>query len=80
MSLSEELSVPQTASYWGVSKETDRRNIRSKRLRAIRRGPEWFVIPRKLLRFAGSYDLRTGKVVQSLSEATSQSQARGELQ
>ena len=60
--MTEELSVPQAASYLGVSEETVRRNIRSKRLKAIRRGTQWFVTRRDILVFANSYDPRTGRV------------------
>jgi excisionase family DNA binding protein len=67
----EEHSVPQAASYLGVSEETVRRNIRSKRLKAIRRGTQWFVDQQELLAFAGSYDPRTGRVSRSHSDTTS---------
>ena len=72
VSMSEELSVPQTASYLGVSEETVRRNIRSKRLKAIRRGTQWFVTRQELLAFADSYDPKTGRVSWSHSGAPSQ--------
>ena len=68
----EELSVPETASYLGVSEETVRRNIRSKRLRAIRRGTQWFVTRQELLAFADSYDPKTGRVSWSHSGASTQ--------
>ena len=38
MKMPEELTVPQAATYLNVSEETVRRNIRSKRLKALRRG------------------------------------------
>ena len=38
MNVSDEYTVPEAASYLNVSEETVRRNIRSKRLRAFRRG------------------------------------------
>ena len=37
MNILDELTVPQAASYLNVSKETIRRNIMSKRLRALRK-------------------------------------------
>ena len=72
MSMTEELSVPQVASYLGVSEETVRRNIRSKRLKAIRRGTQWFVVRRDILIFASSYDPRTGMVSPTPSDASDQ--------
>ena len=64
MELHEEFTVPQAASYLNVSEETVRRNIRSKRLNALRRGTQWF-IPRKVLfAFAGRYDPKTGQLRQ----------------
>ena len=62
MTVPEELSVPQAAAYLKVSQETVRRNIRSKRLKAIRRGTQWFVRLSDVLAFASSYDPRTGRV------------------
>ena len=70
--MTEELSVPQAASYLGVSEETVRRNIRSKRLRAIRRGTQWFVARGDILVFADSYDPRTGRVSPTPSDASDQ--------
>ena len=64
MNLPEEFSVPLAASYLNVSEETVRRNIRSKRLTALRRGTQWF-IPRYILwAFAESYDPKTGQIRQ----------------
>ena len=60
--MSEELSVPRVAQHLGVNEETVRRNIRSKRLRAIRRGRQWFVTRDDLLAFSNVYDARTGKL------------------
>ena len=78
MGLLEEISVPQAASYLGVSEETVRRNIRSKRLKAIRRGTQWFVIRRDIVIFASSYDPRTGRVNPTPSDASDQPYARSE--
>ena len=66
MELPDELTVPQAASYLNVSEETVRRNIRSKRLRALRRGTQWFIPLDILVVFANSYDPRTGKIRQML--------------
>ena len=62
MTMPDEFTVPQAAAYLSVSEETVRRNIRSKRLTALRRGTQWF-IPRDLLViFANNYDPKTGKI------------------
>ena len=66
MNMPEELTVPQAASYLNVSEETVRRNIRSKRLRALRRGTQWFIPRDVLLVFANSYDPKTGTIRQLL--------------
>ncbi len=55
-------SVPQAASILNVSEETVRRNIRSKRLVALRRGTQWFVQHAVLVRFAKNYDPKTGNI------------------
>ena len=62
MTIPEEFTVPQAASYLTVSEETVRRNIRSKRLKALRRGTQWFIPREVLLLFAGQYDPRTGQL------------------
>ena len=62
----EELTVPQAASYLNVSEETVRRNIRSKRLKALRRGTQWFIPRDVLFAFAGSYDPKTGQIRRGL--------------
>ena len=62
MTIPEEFTVPQAASYLNVSEETVRRNIRSKRLIAFRRGTQWFIQYDVLILFANSYDPKTGKV------------------
>ena len=66
MQLKEELSVPEVAVYLKVNEETVRRNIRSKRLPAIRHGTQWFVSRDSLLVFASSYDPKSGQIKQML--------------
>ena len=66
MTMQEEFTVPQAASYLNVSEETVRRNIRSRRLNALRRGTQWFVPRDDLVIFASSYDRRTGKITRML--------------
>ena len=66
MQLAEELSVPQVATYLKVNGETVRRNIRAKRLSAIRRGTQWFVSHDDLLVFASSYDPKSGQIRQMI--------------
>ena len=62
MNVTDEYTVPEAASYLNVSEETVRRNIRSKRLRAFRRGTQWFISREVLVVFANSYDPKTGQV------------------
>ena len=62
MNTPEEFTVPQAASYLNVSEETVRRNIRSRRLKALRRGTQWFIPRDILVVFANSYDPKTGKL------------------
>ena len=62
MNMPQEYTVPQAASYLKVSEETVRRNIRSKRLTALRRGTQWFIPRDVLMDFAGSYDPKTGQI------------------
>ena len=62
MNVPDEYTVPQAATYLNVSEETVRRNIRSKRLRALRRGTQWFIPRDVLVVFASSYDPKTGQV------------------
>ena len=57
-----ELTTPEAARYLGVSEETVRRNIRSKRLKAFRRGTQWFINREDLSVFASKYDARTGRI------------------
>ena len=64
MEMHEEFTVPQAASYLKVSEETVRRNIRSRRLKALRRGTQWFIPRKVLVVFAGRYDPRTGQLRQ----------------
>ena len=66
MTMQEELTVPQAAAFLKVSEETVRRNIRAKRLIALRRGTQWFVPREDLVIFANAYDPRTGKIRQLL--------------
>ena len=66
MNTPDEFTVPQAASYLEVSEETVRRNIRSKRLAALRRGTQWFISRDILVVFANSYDPKTGQVRQML--------------
>ena len=58
----EGFTVLQAASYLNVSEETVRRNIRSKRLTALRTGTQWFIQHDALLAFADSYDPKTGQI------------------
>ena len=62
MNVPAEYTVPQAASYLNVSEETVRRNIRSKRLKALRRGTQWFIPYKVLVVFANSYDPKTGQI------------------
>ena len=62
MSMSEEFTVPRAASFLGVSEETVRRNIRSKRLKAVRKGTQWFIERDVLVVFSNGYDPKTGQI------------------
>ena len=66
MNMPDEYTVPQAASYLNVSEETVRRNIRSKRLKALRRGTQWFIPHDVLVVFSNSYDPKTGQIRQLL--------------
>ncbi len=66
MSMPEELTVPQAATLLKVSEETVRRNIRSRRLKALRRGTQWFIPQDVFVMFANSYDPKTGKIRRKL--------------
>ena len=66
MTMPKEFTVPQAAAYLSVSEETVRRNIRSKRLKALRRGTQWFIPQDVLVIFANSYDPKTGQMRQLL--------------
>ena len=66
MNTPDEFTVPQAASYLKVSEETVRRNIRSKRLSALRRGTQWFIPRDVLVIFANGYDPKTGQIQQVL--------------
>ncbi|MYB50477.1 MAG: helix-turn-helix domain-containing protein [Dehalococcoidia bacterium] len=65
MDVPDEYTVPQAATHLNVSEETVRRNIRSKRLKALRRGTQWFIPRDVLLAFASSYDPKTGQIQQT---------------
>lgn len=62
MNLPDELTVPQGATHLNVSEETVRRNIRSKRLKALRRGTQWFIPRDVLVVFANTYDPQSGQI------------------
>ena len=62
MNMPEEFTVPQAATYRNVCEETVRRDIRSRRLKALRRGTQWFIPSDILVVFANSYDPKTGKI------------------
>ena len=64
--MTEEYTVPQAAAFLNVSEETVRRNIRSKRLKALRRGTQWFIPREVLVVFSNSYDPKTGQIQQLL--------------
>ena len=66
MTMPEKFTVPQAAAYLNVSEETVRRNIRSKRLKALRRRTQWFIPQDVLVIFSNSYDPKTGKIRQML--------------
>ena len=66
MNAPDEFTVPQAATHLKVSEETVRRNIRSKRLKAFRRGTQWFIPRDVLVVFANSYDPKTGQIRQML--------------
>ena len=61
MNVTDEYTVPQAATCINVSEETERRNIRSKRLKVMRRGTQWFIPRDILVVFANSYDSKTGQ-------------------
>ena len=63
MTMPDELTVPEAAEYLRVNPETVRRNIWQKRLRAIRRGRQWFIVREDLIAFAATYDPKTGRRV-----------------
>ena len=62
MTIPEEFTVPKAAVYLNVSEKTVRRNIRAKRLSALRRGTQWFIPYDALTDFGECYDPKTGKV------------------
>lgn len=63
MDLPEEATVPEAATFLRVKQETVRRNIRERRLPAIKRGIQWFIRREELVKFANSYDPKTGKQI-----------------
>ncbi len=66
MQPAEGLSVPRGAVYLEVNEETVRRNIRSKRLPAVRHGTQWLISRDDLLVFATSDDRKSGHVRQMI--------------
>ena len=62
----QEFSVPEVAVYLRVNEETVRRNIRAKRLPAIRHGTQWFISRDDLLVFASNYDPKSGQIKQMI--------------
>ena len=62
MTMPEEFTVPQAATFLRVNEETVRRNIRAKRLSALRKGTQWFIPCEVLVHFANTYDPKTGKI------------------
>ena len=66
MSMFEEFTARHAAAYLSVIDETVRRNIRSKRLKALRRGTQWFILRYGPFVFANSYDPKSGKMRQML--------------
>ena len=61
MTIPDEFTVARAASCHDVSQETVRRNIKSKRLGALRRGTQWFIPHDVLVAFANSVDPKTGQ-------------------
>ena len=61
MTTTNEMTVPQAAEFLGVNPETIRRNIWQKRLPATQRGRQWFIEKEDLVRFAATYDTKTGR-------------------
>jgi len=57
-----ELTVPEAALFLKINEETVRRNIRSKRLRAFKRGTQWFINREDIQNFASHYNIKTGKI------------------
>ena len=60
----DEFAVLWTGPHVSVSEEPVHRNIRSKRLKALRRGTQWLIQRDVLLVFASSYDPRIGQIRQ----------------
>ena len=64
MNTPDAFTVSKETSYLNVSEEIVRRNSRSKRLAASRRGTQWFIPHDVLLVFSSSYDPKTGQIQQ----------------
>lgn len=60
-SSSGELTVPQTAALLGLAEETIRRHIRANRLRARKRGTQWFITRTEIESFRRNYQPRVGR-------------------
>lgn len=58
-----EMTVPEAAIFLKVNEETVRRNIRTKRLYAFKRGTQWFINREDIQSFASYYNKRTGKIL-----------------
>ena len=62
MTMPDEFTVPQAAAYLRFSEETVRRNIRSRCLKVLRRGTQWFIPRDVLVTFGNSYDPKTSQI------------------
>ena len=58
---SEELTVPQVAQLLALNEETIRRYLRAGRLKAVKRGTQWFVRPVDLEVFRAIYQPQVGR-------------------
>ena len=66
MNMPEEYTAPQAIPNLKVSEETVRRNVRSKRMKALRRGTQQFIQREVLMGFANTYDPKTETIRQLL--------------
>jgi len=57
-----EMTVPEAATFLKVNQETVRRNIRTKRLQAFKRGTQWFISREDIQSFASHYNAKTGRI------------------